>query len=103
LESGRQQNDASYEAGETSELQSSGKGAWEFEVSVSVFLPLGALFSLLASVMAFLITYNEYSRHYTEKRKAIRAALQTGFATLLFFFALSIIAGLLLEKMFSSH
>ena len=66
-----------------------------------LFVPLGALFSLLASGMAFLITYSEYSRHYKKKRKAIRTSLQTGIVAFLFFFTLSIIAGLLLARMLS--
>ena len=68
-----------------------------------LFVPLGALFSLLASVMAFLITYSEYSRHYKEKRRAIRTSLQADIVAFLFFFTLSIIAGLLLAKMFGAQ
>lgn len=64
-----------------------------------VFLPLGALFAFLASIMAALITYNEYSQHYRERKKAILAALQTGAVTFVFFLSLSLVIGIVLTKM----
>jgi purine-cytosine permease-like protein len=63
-----------------------------------VLFPLVAIFSVLGSVMASLITYNEYCRHFKEKRKAVRAALRAGIVTFLFLFGLSLAAGLFLEK-----
>jgi hypothetical protein len=42
-----------------------------------VFL-LMALLALLAAAMAFVVTYNEYSKHFKEKGRALRAALRIG-------------------------
>jgi hypothetical protein len=63
-----------------------------------IIFPLGALFSLLGAAMAFLITYGEYSHHFTERREPFRIALRAGIISLLFFCALSLAAGLLLER-----
>ena len=65
-------------------------------------LILGAMFSLLAGTMAFLITYNEYSKHFKDRRKAVLAALQTAVVAFLFFVALSLVAGLVLGKVFAA-
>ncbi len=67
------------------------------------FLPLGSVFVLIGSVMAFLITYEEYSRHYREKGKALRAALRTGMVALLFFSALTLAALVLIGKMLRAN
>ena len=66
-------------------------------MSLRVLLPIGAMFAFLASIMAFLITYNEYAKHYREKRKAVLAALQTALVTFFFFCTLSLVAGLVLD------
>jgi K+-sensing histidine kinase KdpD len=72
-------------------------------VSLIALLPLAAVFSLLASAMAFLIAYNEYSKHFQDSRQALRSALGTGLVTLAFFLALSLIAGFVLDKMLSAR
>jgi hypothetical protein len=51
--------------------------------------------------MAFLIAFNEYSKHYTEKRKAIQSALGTAAVTFLFFLCLSVAAGFVLSRVLS--
>jgi cation transporter-like permease len=72
-------------------------------VILTVFLPLAVLFAFLGSIMAFLITYSEHRRHYTETRKAVRSALRTGATTFLFFCALSLIAGIVLDRLLSAR
>jgi len=72
-------------------------------VILTVFLPLAGLFAFLGSIMAFLITYNEYRRHYTETRRAVRAAMRTGAITFLFFCVLSLIAGIVLDHLLSAR
>jgi len=71
-------------------------------VALKLMLILGAMFSLLAGTMAFLITYNEYSKHFKDRRKAVLAALQTAVVAFLFFVALSLVAGLVLGKVFAA-
>ena len=71
-------------------------------MALKLMLILGAMFSLLAGTMAFLITYNEYSKHFKDRRKAVLAALQTAVVAFLFFVALSLVAGLVLGKVFAA-
>ena len=60
------------------------------------FMAIAVPLSLLAGVMAFLITYSEYSRHFTDKRRAVRASLGTGAAAFAFFVAVTLAAGVAL-------
>jgi len=55
---------------------------------------IAAIFSPLAAIMAFLITYEEYLHHYSDKRKALKTSLEAAFFTLIFFLVL----GLFLAK-----
>ena len=50
-----------------------------------VGLVLWVPFSVLAAVMAYLITYEEYRRHFPDRRRAISESVQTAAVTLLFF------------------
>ena len=50
---------------------------------------VGLVFAPIAAAMAFLITYGEYSRHYTDKKKPLKFALE---AALLAFVVFSLIA-----------
>jgi hypothetical protein len=61
-------------------------------------LALGLILSPLAGLMAFLITYEEYRRHFPDRRRAIRASLEVGVTTFLMFLVLSVIAGVLAAK-----
>jgi uncharacterized membrane protein YccC len=63
-----------------------------------LFVPLGAVFALLASAMAFLISWQEYSRHFHERKRALRLALRTAILTFLFFMALAILAALAIAR-----
>ena len=48
---------------------------------LEIFLIIDIGFGLMAGLMAFLITYQEYSHHFKEKKKIIRLSLQAGFAS----------------------
>ena len=61
---------------------------------VSFFLWL--IFSPIAGFMAYLITYEEYRRHFPERGRAIRESLRTAVATLLIFLVLGLIVTALL-------
>ncbi len=50
-------------------------------VGLVLWLP----FSLLAAVMAYLITYEEYRRHFPDRRRAILESVKTAAVTLTFF------------------
>ena len=64
---------------------------------------IGLFFSPLASGMAFLITYGEYSHHYPDKRQVIKLATEAALATLVFFVVLSFIAGYVVENIVNSR
>jgi uncharacterized membrane protein YphA (DoxX/SURF4 family) len=59
----------------------------------NVFLLLGLVFSPLASLMTFLITFAEYTHHYSDSRKPLQIAIQAAIVTFAFFFALSLLIG----------
>jgi len=59
---------------------------------------VGLLFSPLAGLIAFLITYQEYSHHFPDRGAAIRQALEVGIVAALFFGALSLGLALLLPR-----
>jgi hypothetical protein len=65
-----------------------------------VAVVIGLVFSPIAGVMASLITYHEYRRHYPAPGPARRLALQTGFVAMVVFLALSSLAGVLLQHVF---
>lgn len=63
-------------------------------------LPLSAIlipFSVLASVMAYLIAYNEWMRHYPAKKEPRRMAREAAIFTFIFFTVLSLFVGFFLE------
>jgi purine-cytosine permease-like protein len=61
-----------------------------------VLLSIAAVLSPLAAVAAFLITYREYAHHYTDKRKALKTAIEAGLFTLFFFLALGLFLAIIL-------
>ena len=62
-----------------------------------VSISIGAIFSLLASIMAFLISYNEYQHHYPSSKLPLRMSLSTAVFTFIFFLLLSIVGGVFLN------
>jgi len=62
-----------------------------------ITLIIGLVFSPIAAIMAFLITYNEYQRHYPTKTKPRRMALEVAIITFVFFLVLSVVIGWLLK------
>jgi hypothetical protein len=58
--------------------------------TVDASVILWIIFSPFAALMAFLITYEEYSHHYPERGPAFREALRTFAVTLLVFLVLGI-------------
>jgi hypothetical protein len=62
-------------------------------------LTIGLVFSLLAALAAFAISYAEYSRHYTDKRRPLLLSLQTALFVFVVFMALSAGIGLVLPRL----
>jgi hypothetical protein len=61
---------------------------------------LVAFISPLAAFSAFLIFYQEYAHHYTDKRKVLKTALEAAVFTLVFFLALGLLLGIILPSIF---
>jgi len=66
-------------------------------MNIAVFL-IGALFSSIAAIMAYLITYSEYRHHYTENRLVIKNSLISAFITLSVFLVLSLLVSVIINK-----
>jgi hypothetical protein len=62
----------------------------------NIILSITAIFSPLAAVMAFLITYEEYKHHFPEKVKVGKKALETAVFTLAFFIVLGLLLAIIL-------
>jgi len=69
-------------------------------VIFSLVLLIGLVFSPIAGLMAFLITYHEYQRHYTDKQRPLRIALEAAVFTFAFFMIVSAVIGLILNKVY---
>ncbi|MGZ5425559.1 MAG: hypothetical protein ACXW2O_11355 [Candidatus Aminicenantales bacterium] len=46
---------------------------------------IALIFAPLAGVMAYIITYSEYSKHLVDKRRVRKRAMEAGLVTFLFF------------------
>lgn len=58
-----------------------------------IFIIIGLIFSPIAALMAYLITYGEYSHHYLSKKETLKISLEFAFYTFCFFLSLTIIVG----------
>jgi len=63
-----------------------------------LFLIIGMVFSPIAAIMAFIITYEEYRRHYNEKQKPFRIALNSAIVTFIVFMLISVLGGILFAQ-----
>ena len=63
-----------------------------------VIIIIGAGFALLAAISAFLITYNEYSHHFTDKKRAIKISLETSLVIFIVFIAVTVITVFTLSR-----
>jgi hypothetical protein len=70
---------------------------------ITTFLLVGIVIGLFAGLIAFLITYEEYSRHYLEKKKPLMLALEAAAFAFFVFLVLSVIAGFVLTRMYVSQ
>ena len=59
-------------------------------------LALILIFSALAALCAFVITYEAYSKHYPDKKRPLKMAAQTALAAFAFFTVLTFLLTFLL-------
>ncbi len=60
----------------------------------------GSVFSILAGLVASLISYKEMVRHYVTKKEPLTQAAQTGGLTFLFFMVITLAIALGIPSMF---
>ena len=60
--------------------------------STTPFILFNVIFSALAALCAFFITYEEWSHHFAQSKKPIRYALEAAVITFFVFMALSSLA-----------
>ncbi len=56
------------------------------------------IFDVIGGLMAFLITYDEMSRHYPDRRSRLREAATRGLTAFMFLAAFSAIVVLILQR-----
>ena len=69
--------------------------------SFGLFFFIGLIFSPLAAFIAFIITYEEYTHHFIDKKKAFEHGLQMAFITFVVFIIVSLLAGFLFQHGFA--
>ena len=67
---------------------------------MGTLLLIGSGIGLVAGLMAFLITYEEYVRHYPEKNTPLRLALEAAVFTFFVILALSVATGFVLTRVY---
>ena len=65
---------------------------------MTFLIPLffGFFFGILAAIVAFLITYQEYQKHKFSKSRLIKMSLEAAFFTLIVFVVISLVVGYVL-------
>jgi hypothetical protein len=66
-----------------------------------MFAMFGLVFGPLAGIMAFLITYEEYSHHHFPGKKAMMLSAQAGVVAFLAIFCLLLLAGFFMDTFVS--
>jgi len=65
-------------------------------IRISIFI--GLVFSPLAALMAFLMTYNEYSHHYSDNKIPLKRSIEAGVFTFIVFMIISALIGWFLSR-----
>ena len=70
--------------------------------NILLYLGFGSIPGFFASLIAFIITYDEYSKHYVDKKMPFRLALEAAIFAFFVVLLLAIITGFILTKAFAS-
>ena len=70
---------------------------------MSTSLLVGSVIGLFAGLLAFLITYEEYVRHYPVGNKPLWLALEAAVFAFFVFLALSVVTGFVLTRAYMSQ
>ena len=66
--------------------------------SFEIVLLIGLIYTVLASLAAYLIAYNEYAHHFAVRREAMKHAFEVALVAFLFFAVVTVALGLLLSE-----
>ena len=66
------------------------------------FMLIGLPFSALAALAAFLITYEEWSHHFSTNGKPLTYAIRAAIVTFVVFAVLTVLAGIVVTRFVSS-
>jgi len=61
-------------------------------------LAFGIPLSVIACIAAFIITYSEYERHFTDRKKVWKISLESSIFTFIVFIAITIVIGIVISK-----
>ncbi len=61
-------------------------------------IALGAVFSGLAAMCSFLISYAEWTHHYASKKEPIKHALEMALVTFVFFMILTLLTVVIMRR-----
>ena len=68
-------------------------------MTLTFFIIIGVVFGLVATTMAFLTTYGEYSRHhFMAKSLALKMSLEIAFVMLAVFIIIAIVIAFVVSK-----
>jgi hypothetical protein len=70
--------------------------------SILLYIGYGSIPGFFASLIAFIVTYDEYTKHYVEKKMPFRLALEAAIFAFFVVLVLAIITGFILTKSFAS-
>jgi len=59
-----------------------------------IILLVGIVFAPLAAAMAFIITYGEYTHHYSDKKMPLKLAIEAAILSFIVFGLISLVVGL---------
>jgi uncharacterized membrane protein len=62
-------------------------------------LIIGLPFSVVAAIFVFLLSYREYSHHFSDK-KTLKLSFDSAIFTFLYFIVLSLVIGVVLGRIF---
>ncbi|MDI6829148.1 MAG: hypothetical protein QME62_11770 [Armatimonadota bacterium] len=68
----------------------------------NAFIAIGLVLSILAALAAFLITYEEWSHHYTSKREPLKFAIEASIVAFVVFMVLTILASAFVSRLTQS-
>jgi MFS superfamily sulfate permease-like transporter len=63
-------------------------------------LIIGLPFSVVAAIFVFLLSYREYSHHFSDKRKTLKLSFDSAIFAFLSFIVLSLVIGVVLGRIF---